>query len=183
MKNYLSSFIALLLICTMISCAQKEDLCSLPEADNALKEAMIERMKRWQDNAKYAQIDNFESRINQVINDLSIIENEYHPGKTEESTCHCKARIQFKDHENFLAAITEPVEKVKAEKHPLDSPYLAMRKKINYVENDGFQFFFTLKKVEDGTLKALQNYYLPLEPQMDTAGGMIWEYFEYYRIK
>lgn len=159
------------------ACNQKEKLCELPGANEALKTALKLKMAKWQSNAEYAGMENFESEINEVIDQLTIVENSFHRGGDE--SCHCKAKVRFLDHEAFLETIAGPVAKVKAEEHPMNSKYLRMEDQINYLEDDGFEFFYVMNMSADSILVALERYPLALQTQIDDASNLLFEYLEY----
>ena len=92
--------------------------------------------------------------------------------------CRCSTKFQFTDHEDFKNAIEEPVERVRAEDHPLNSTYLSMRRKMNYLDNDGFEFAYVLVKNPYEPLKAISFYPYPLAVAIDNAEGMLFEYME-----
>ena len=178
LPSSLSKIIIPLLFLTLLNaCGKKEGLCELPGADGALKAALVQKMTSWQSNAKYAGFTNFEAEVNQVIADLVVVDNSYQRG-TDES-CYCKARFQFKDHADFFKVINEPVSDLRAQENPIDRDFLKLEEKINYIDHDGFEFFYILQKTDNKQLLALQNYPLPLQPQVDDAGKMLWDYMEY----
>lgn len=161
----------------MLSACDKSSICELPEADDALKAALVERMTKWQRNADYAGIENFETRVNKVINELIIAKNDFYRGTDD--NCTCLAKIQFRDHEQFMETIAAPVAKVQAKDHPINSAYLRMEEQISYLENEGLEFFYVLNKKENGSLEAQQTYRLILQPQVSDAGKILWDYMEY----
>ena len=176
----ISQFKTTLVLCFIFlisSCGKKSGLCELPGANTALKSALQYKMTKWKTNATYAGIEDFETEVNKIIEKLTITENSFYRGDDE--SCDCRARIQFEDHQGFIKAVTGPVTKVKSEEHPLNSVYMRMEEKIQYLDNDGFEFFYILNRKENGKLEALQSYPLPLQPQVDNAGKMIWDYMEY----
>ncbi len=177
--NFRNSFLILCLALFVSACGKKEGLCELAGADAALKTTLKSEMIKWQDIAAYTGIESFETTMNQVIDDLVIVENSYYRSLTDDSACHCKAIIRFDDHEVFLNTIRGPVEKVIAEEHPLNSKYLGMRRQMNYLENDGFEFFYIMGMDKDSTLVAFRQYPMPNEIQMDNAGGLLFDYMEY----
>ena len=159
------------------ACGKRSGLCELPEADDALRAALALKMTRWQKNAEYAGIENFETEVNQVINELVIAKNDFYRGDNE--SCTCATKIQFSDHEQFMETIAAPVAKVKAEEHPMNSAYLRVEEQISYLENEGLEFFYVLNKKMDGSLEAQQTYRLILQPQVSDAGKILFDYMEY----
>ena len=187
----LAYILIFLLTNAIIGCAPKTDLCDQPEIKQELKKLLVLDLKAWQKNAQYAGIENFEEKVNQVIEDLEIIEIQYigendfpnsevyidqnAPGA---ASCRCSTKIRFKDHENYKQLIEGPVNKVKAEEHQLNSAYLRFEEKINYLDNDGFNFSFVVMKEENKRIQVIQFYPLALESNIDDAGKLIFEYVE-----
>lgn len=173
-KTILSLALSALLL---TSCGNKASLCELSEADAALKEALALRMTRWQENADFAGMNNFQEEVGRVIDALVVSKNEFYRGNDE--SCTCSAKIQFGDHNEFMETIAAPVAKVTAKEHPINSAYLKMEEQISYLENEGLEFFYVLNKKSDGSLEAQQNYGLILQPQVSDAGKILWDYMEY----
>jgi len=176
----LQNFLLVTAIILLVSaCGKKEGLCELPGADKALKATLKSEMVKWQDNAEYAGIADFEVRVNQVIDGLTVVENNYYRPMNDDSACHCRVKIQFSDHQDYLDIIEGPVAKATTEEHPTNSAYIRMEEQISYQENDGFEFFYIMTMAPDSTLFAVAQYPLVMEFKMDDAGKVLYDYLEY----
>ena len=158
------------------SCSKKEGLCELPGADDALKTVLKYKMTKWQENAEFTGIENFEQRVNEVIDELVIVENSFYRGS--DKSCHCEAKIQFADHDDFLKTMAEPMAKIKAEEHPMNSKYLRVKEQISYEKNEGYPFFYVMVRQPNG-LEALENYPLVTQPQIGNVGDLLFQYMGY----
>lgn len=172
-----------------ISCSSETNYCNLPETKLALKEALILDMEDWKRNAKYASIDDFQKEVNKIVQDIKIIETSYvggnekyfDIGKNGTNICRCKSIIRFKDHEKYKQIINGPVTKVRAEEHPLNSAYLRLEEQMNYLDNDGFMFSYIVIKKKEKTIQVPPYYPLPLETNIDNAGGLIFDYIKRFK--
>lgn len=179
----------IVVVFSIVSCNHTEDYCVRPESTPALKEALVVAMMDWTDNARYATIDDFESRVAQVVEGIEVVETSY-IGGTEQyvnekeggaNTCRCKAKIRFKNHDAYKEKIQGPVAKVKAEEHPLNSAYLRLEGQMNYLDNDGFVFSYVAVKAEGTPLKVIQFYPYPLQTDIDNASGLLFHYIETFK--
>ena len=171
-----TSLFIFLLVMVIGSCSKKEGLCELPGADEALRTTLRYKMTKWQENAEFTGIEDFEQRVNKVIDELVIVENNFYRGS--DKSCHCEAKIQFADHDDFLKTIAEPMAKIKVEEHPMNSKYLSVKEQISYEENKGYPFFYVMVN-QSNQLEALENYPLVTQPQIGNVGDLLFQYMEY----
>ena len=171
------------------SCTSKINHCDNPEIKSALKKALILKMKNWQSNAAYAGLDNFENEVNKIIEDIEIIKTSYKGDNirylpnndNETSSCRCSSLIRFKDHEKYKQKIIAPVTKVKTEEHELNTPYLKLKKEINYIDNNGFLFSYVVIKKKAKSIQVIPQYPLVLQPNIDDVGGLIFNYMNKFK--
>ena len=175
-------------IFAITSCNPKDNYCDQPEVTVALKEALVLDMKDWQDNAKYAGINDFESKVDKVIEGIEVVETLYIGGNKQfmvekesgTNSCTCRTKIRFKNHDDYKQKIKEPVAKVRVEEHALNSAYLRLEKQMNYLDNDGFVFSFVIIKENEAPVKVIKSYPYPLETNIDDAGGIIFNFMKTY---
>lgn len=169
----------------VVSCTSKTNYCNNPELDSALKKALILKMKNWQTNAKYVGINNFEKEINTIIENIEIVETSYIGANTnnETNSCRCSSIIRFKDHEKYKQKINGPVTKVRAEEHELNTPYLSLKKEMNYLDNDGFLFSYVVVKKDEHPIQVIPQYPFVLKPNIDNVGGLLFNYITNYQDK
>lgn len=185
MKNTPKSFYILTLIMGIVGCSPKSSYCDLPEINRALKNVLILDMKDWQKNAQYSGIENFETQVSQVVEEVEIMETRFIGGNDfrltevpDAGSCRCRSKIRFKDHEQYKESIEGPVAKVKAEEHPMNSAYLRLEEQMNYLNNDGFVFSYVVVKKENEPLKVIQLYPIVTETTVDDAGKLLFDYID-----
>ena len=150
----------------------------------ALKQALILDMKDWEDNAKYLGINDFENRVEKVVNDIEIVETSYIDGnknyltnnKNNTSSCRCKTKIRFKNHDDYIQSIKEPIAKIRTEEHPINSKYLRLKEQMNYLDNDGFIFSYVVLKEPEKSIKVAKSYPFLTQTNIDNAGSLIFNY-------
>lgn len=173
--NYL--FVVLL----MFSCndSAEDEFCNSIESQKALKKAVIKQMKKWEKNADYASIVDFEAKVETVVEGLEIVksDNISSPKEYEEITsCRCSVVIQFKNHDEYKELIKAPVDKVRADGYPINNEYLGLTKQMNYLDNEGFEFSYLIVKLKDETLEVLNSYPFPAQINIDNLGGLVFDY-------
>jgi len=170
------------------SCNPKNNYCDQPEVTLALKEALVLDMKEWLDSAKYAGIDNFESEADKVIEGIEVVETLYIGAnkqftvkkESETNSCRCRTKIRFKNHDDYKQKIKDPVAKVRAEEHRMNSAYLRLEGQMNYLDNDGFIFSYVVIKEDVAPVKVIKSYPYPLQTNIDKTGGLIFNYMKAY---
>ena len=177
-------FLVGITIISLISCNPKNNYCNEPETIKALKQALILDIKDWKDNAKYLGIDDFESRVEKVVNEIKIVETSYIGGnknsltnyKNNTNSCRCKTKIRIKNHDDYIQSIKEPIAKIRTEEHPTNSKYLRLKGQMNYLDNDGFIFSYVVLKEPEKSIKVSKSYPFLTQTNIDNAGSLIFNY-------
>ena len=154
-----------------------------------MKEALIEKMIVWQDNAEWAKIEDFENRINKIIEESTISEYDVieeigfgildaykEAQNVTGNSCSCEAKFQFQAHDRYMEVFADSVNRIVKEEHRFNRAYMNVDKQINYVGNNGFVFEYILIMDEDSTFYVPEFYPDPTQDQIDNVGGLLYEY-------